>query len=278
MILAFKVPASTTNLGHGFDCLGIALAAYNTVRVSEGDDGGAMVEAVRAACEAAWKKKLPKLRVQVDGEVPIARGLGSSATIRVAVAAACQRFAGRDPERSEVLEIAAEVEGHPDNVAAATLGGFTIVGQTSSGLRWSRFPAPKDMAAVVAIPGFEVKTEEARRILPDTLSRADHVRGVQRTAMIVAALAQNRPGDLKALFADAWHETHRAQLNPLLPRVRNAARIGGGIGTILSGSGSSILTFALREDAARVRDAMQAAATGAEVRVFDFDDKGLTAA
>src|SRR4051812_18399677 len=139
-MLRFRVPASTTNLGHGFDCLGIALGLWNEVAVDElasgavtgdGDHAAglaAMAGRTRDHCRSAWGKPLPGLRVSVRGGIPVARGMGSSATIVVGVAAACRRLAGLPDDAHALVEVAAAIEGHPDNVAAACLGGFTVVG------------------------------------------------------------------------------------------------------------------------------------------------------
>ena len=291
-MLRFRVPASTTNLGHGFDCLGIALDLANTISVEPGGDvvtapGAAdpglvtMAARVRDACAAAWRVALPGFAVRITGDVPIARGLGSSSTILLGVAAACQRLAGRPFARAELIPLAAALEGHPDNVTAACLGGFTVVGAAPEGLRFARFAVPAHLVAVIAIPPFEVKTSEARRILPDQLSRAEAILGLQRTALITAALAAGETGALRGLFDDAWHEGHRSALNPGLIEARTAARDAGAIGTILSGSGSTVLSFVERGQAIKIADAVRAsyAAAGVEVamRVLDFDAAGLSA-
>lgn len=291
--LRFRVPASTTNLGHGFDCLGIALGAANTVAVvadasgtisapGAADPGLArMTGAVREACAKRWGVTLPGLAVTVVGDVPIARGMGSSSTILLGVAAACQRLAGRAEDRRELIEIAAALEGHPDNVAAACLGGVTVVAEVAGGLRAARFDVPAELRAVVAIPPFEVKTSEARRILPQELSRADAVRALQRTALITAALAQGRIDDLTGLFDDAWHERFRATLNPGVIEARAAAAVAGAVGTIISGSGSTVLSFARAARADAVRAAVEGSyrvrGVGAELRVLPFDNRGLSA-
>jgi homoserine kinase len=291
--LRFRVPASTTNLGHGFDCLGIALGAANTVTVSEDASGAVsapgaadpglarMASAVREACAKRWNVTLPGLAVTVAGDVPIARGMGSSSTILLGVAAACQRLAGRAEDRRELIEIAAALEGHPDNVAAACLGGVTVVAEVAGGLRAARFDVPADLRAVVAIPPFEVKTSEARRILPQELSRGDAVRALQRTALITAALAQGRIDDLTGLFDDAWHERFRAELNPGLVEARAAAASAGAVGTIISGSGSTVLSFVRAAKADVVRAAVEGSyrvrGVTPELRVLAFDNRGLTA-
>lgn len=287
----FTVPGSTTNLGHGFDCLGIALGLANTVTVEaiDGDtiaapgaaDAGLAVMAgrVRDACAASWGVTLPGLSVRVVGAVPVARGMGSSATILLGVAAACQALAGRAFAREELLPIAAQLEGHPDNVAAACLGGFTVVGQVGNGLRWARLAAPPGLNAVVAVPPFEVKTSEARRILPQELSRHDAITGLQRTALITAALAHGRLDELRGLFAAAWHERFRAPLNHGFVEARAAADHAGALGTIISGSGSTVLSFVERGAEPAVITALEASyrtlGIAAQVRAVGFDDQGL---
>jgi len=292
-MLRFRVPASTTNLGHGFDCLGIALAAANTISVEPAsttmvsapgapDDGlQRMATTVRDACAKRWSVPLPGFTVRVGGDVPVARGMGSSSTIFLGVAAACQQLAGRPFAKQELLEIAAAEEGHPDNAAAACMGGFTIVAATPQGLRWSRFAVPSDLVAVVAIPPFEVKTSEARRILPQQVERAELVRSLQRSALITAVLASGRISELTGLFDDAWHEQYRATVNPGLIEARAAAHQAGAMGTILSGSGSTVLSFSQRARAGEVANAVLASyrtrSVTAEVRTLEFDNTGLEA-
>ena len=292
-MLRFRVPASTTNLGHGFDCLGIALAAANVISVEPAsnvavvapdapDEGLArMAGQVRDACAKRWNTALPGFIVRVSGDVPVARGMGSSSTIFLGVAAACQHLAGRPFEKQELLEIAASEEGHPDNAAAACMGGFTIVAATPQGLRWSRFSVPSDLVAVVAIPPFEVKTSEARRILPQQVERAELVRSLQRSALITAVLASGRISDLTGLFDDAWHEQYRATVNPGLIEARAAAQKAGAIGTILSGSGSTVLSFSQRATSSAVANAVLASyrdrGVVAQVRTLTFDNDGLAA-
>ncbi len=290
--LRFRVPGSTTNLGHGFDCLGAALGCANVITVTPDADGivsapgsrdaglVAMAARVREACMAAWGVGLPGFAVAVDGDVPIARGMGSSSTILVGTAAACQVLARRPFAPEALISITAALEGHPDNVAAACLGGFTLVGAVGDGLRWSRFAAPAELRAVVAIPPFEVKTSEARRILPGEVAKADLVQAIQRTALITAALAARDAARLRGLFDGAWHERHRAGLNPGLAEARAAAAGAGALGTILSGSGSSVLSFAEQDAAEAVAAAVQGSyaqrGIAAEVRVLSFDNAGIT--
>jgi homoserine kinase len=296
-MLQFRVPASTTNLGHGFDCLGIALGAANTIAVTPTgdhtisapqapDDGLArMAGAISDACEKAWDITLPGFIVRVSGDVPLSRGMGSSSTVILGVAAACQRMANRPLNKHELVTIAAEVEGHPDNVAASCFGGFTIAAEimkeTATELRVHRFAVPSDFVAVLAIPPYEVKTSEARRILPQQFTRQEGVRSLQRSALITALIASGDIEGLRGLFTDAWHENYRAQLNPGLIPCRAASEKAGAIGTILSGSGSTILSFSRITTANAVAAAMKKAFselnTIADVRILPFDNDGLKA-
>ena len=294
--MRYRVPGSTTNLGHGFDCLGMALGVANTICVmpsaddsirapDASDDGlGRMAAAVREVCGARWQVRLPGFTVTVAGDVPEARGMGSSCTILLGVAAACQRLAGRAFERQELLEITAEQEGHPDNATASCMGGLTIAaqlsGQLSGGVRWQRFDVPTDLVAVIAIPPYEVKTSEARRILPPTLTRAEAVIALQRSALITAMFATGRIAELRGLFDDAWHEHHRTALNPGLTQARQAAANAGAIGTVLSGSGSTVLSFVHVDQAPAVARAVKESYAQlhitVQMRVLPFDNVGLT--
>ena len=298
-MLQFRVPASTTNLGHGFDCLGMALSAANTVVVSPSaddlistpdapDDGlGRMAGAIRDACIARWNVRLPGFSVRVHGDVPLSRGMGSSSTVVLGVAAACQRLAGRALDKHELVELAAAQEGHPDNVAASCLGGFTIAAEVGNAaeagkaLRLHKISVPAHLVAVVAIPPYEVKTSDARRILPQQFTRAEGVRSLQRSALITALLSSGAIEQLRGLFDDAWHEHYRAALNPGLIDARKAAAAACAIGTILSGSGSTVLSFSHRDHANAVKQAMHDSyhAVGIDVatRILAFDNDGLTA-
>jgi homoserine kinase len=245
----FRVPGSTTNLAHGFDCLGIALGLANTVTVERTDEEAVrapeaadpglepMAERVRAECARAWGVAIPGFAVRVAGEVPIARGMGSSATILCGVAAACRVLAVLPDDPAAILAVAAAIEGHPDNVAAAVLGGVTVVGTAADGLHAARIPVPPDLLAVVAIPPFEVKTSEA------------------------------------------WHERYRAPLNTGFAEARAAAVAAGALGTIISGSGSTVLAFVRRGTGDQVRNALAASyhslGIAAQVLVVPFDNQGL---
>ncbi|MDA3962369.1 MAG: homoserine kinase [Planctomycetota bacterium] len=289
--IVIQVPGSTSNLSHGFDCMGMAVAAHNRIAVTTRDDAAVttpdsadpglqvFAEKVHRECTAAWDVKLPGIEVRVSGNVPISRGMGSSATVLLGIAAACQRLAGHPLDREELVHLGVRWEGHPDNICAACLGGFTIAAQGSDGLHWQRIAAPDALRAVIAIPATQQSTNEARGVLPDSLSRAEAVRGWQRSCLITAALATGEIERLRGLLGDGWHEQYRAPLNPGLREAQVAADHAGALGTILSGSGSCVLGFAT----VATQEAVAAAFAGVyrklgiacEVRQTGFDNAGL---
>lgn len=289
--MRFRVPASTSNLGHGFDCLGMALGIANTFDLEPlaaepaADDSGLsrLRAAVRERCQQEFQQRLPALSIAINGDVPIARGLGSSATIIIAIAAAYQTLVGGRLERDQLVRIGYAIEGHPDNVAAAALGGFTVAADLGTAeapdLRCLRFAAAPELRAVLVIPPYEVSTAEARTVLPHELSRVQAVCGWQRSSLITAALASGDCEALRQCFDGAWHESYRSHLNPLLADIRSVAGSGGALGTFLSGSGSSILSFCHHSQAPSVAQAisehLQLAQPDAQVQVVTADNQGV---
>ena len=285
--MRYRVPASTSNLGHGFDCLGMAVDLANIITLEPCEEPptqtynglSRLCATVRTECENIFGTSLPPLEISIVGEVPIARGLGSSATITIALAAAYQRLAGDDLDRDALMRIGYTIEGHPDNVAAAALGGFTIAADLESGLRCMRFAAPAGLSTVLTIPDYEVKTADARRSLPQSLNVDEAVRGWQRASLISAALASGDIEQLTECFQGAWHEQYRAQLNPQLGAVRAAAAQAGAVGTFLSGSGSTILSLCRDEQAEliaqTIRAHLEAEGFGAVVRIALANNSGV---
>lgn len=281
--MRFRVPASTTNLAHGFDCFGIALSAANEVIIDETVNelsGNAtlqhMIDQTRDIYMQRTRHAVPRLIISITGDVPAARGMGSSSTIYAAGLAACQRFAGKDIDLGQIIRIGSELEGHPDNICAAVLGGFTIVATVAGRLQWQRFAVPENLQAVITIPDYEVKTEDARKVLPQQFSITEGVLAIQRSSMISAALASGRLEMLHGLFQDGWHEHYRAQLNPHLGHCRQIAAEAGAIATFLSGSGSCILSLCTKSNIPMVKEALEAQRPdNAKIRALTFDNNGL---
>ncbi|VVM06650.1 homoserine kinase [Methylacidimicrobium cyclopophantes] len=257
-----RVPATTTNFGPGFDAFGAALRLYNwtTLRVGTGVDGvlSPMVqEAADAFFRAAGLSNFP-FDCRISGEVPCARGLGSSATVRIGVLVGLNEISGRPLSRRQLLALGSSLEGHPDNVAAALLGGFTI--STDDGQ--TRVPIGRRLEFVAFVPEIEMETEWARAVLPQSVSLRDAVWNLQRAARIAATICLRRYEELRGLFDDRWHEPVRVRRIVGWEAVRKSAYEAGAIGFYLSGAGSTLMGLAAGRGA-EVAEAM--ARTAAKV-------------
>jgi homoserine kinase len=240
-----RVPASTSNLGPGFDCLGVALCLYSevTVRRVARARHNTMVQEAAAAFFSATRRNLFDFSCTIAGDVPVARGLGSSATIRVGLLSALNELARTNLSRRAIFAIAAELENHPDNAAPATFGGFTVTRRQSV----QRFAIASRLFFVLLIPPFEVATERARAILPKMIPREDAVRSAGIVAAITAAFASRKYESLRGNFFDGLHQPYRKQLVPHLADCVAAAERAGALGAFLSGSGSAVCAVTLRD-------------------------------
>ena len=263
--ITVRVPSSTSNLGPGFDCLGVALRIYNTVTVIRGASRYSHPPIVNQAAARFFKQARRRpfsFSYSATEQVPRSRGLGSSATIRLGVLVALNRLSGDPLDRLTVFRLCAELEGHPDNAAPASFGGFTV---TRSLPRFSvqRFDISPRLHFVLLVPELEIKTSEARRILPSKISRLAAVENCANACALTAAFASRHYEKLRCTFADHLHQPFRARLIPFLPRVIAAAEETGALGAFLSGSGSTIAAVTLqapRKVAAAMLEAGSAAA------------------
>ncbi len=262
-----EVPASSANLGAGYDCLGVALALTNEVEVEvrswsagaieltvegEGRDELAddrdnrFVRGLEAALVDA-RGALPDRvgwRITMRNRIPLARGLGSSAAATVAGVVAADALLGGALDAASKLRIAATVEGHPDNAAAALLGGFVAAAGTSDGVEAVRFDVPRDLRAVLFIPDLRLSTGAMRDALPKRVPLADAVANLGAVGLGVAGLAAGRTDLLRLMTVDRLHEPYRTTVYPQLPALVGAARAAGALGACLSGAGSAIIAFA----------------------------------
>ena len=265
--VSVEVPASAANLGAGYDCLGVALAMTNRIEVEvrgwsrgeielsvegEGRDeltedrDNRFVRGLEAALRAAHGP-LPDgvgWRIDMRNQIPLARGLGSSAAATVGGLLAGNAFLGDPLSTMELLRLATDIEGHPDNAAAVLLGGFVVSAATADGVEAIRFDAPRDLRAVLFIPDLRLPTGEMRAVLPKTVPLADAVSNLGAVAIGVAGLARGRFDLLGRLTVDHLHEPYRASIFPQMPKLIEAARQAGALGACLSGAGSTILAFA----------------------------------
>lgn len=269
-----RLPASTSNLGPGFDCLGVALRIYSDVTLCRGEKSRLPAMAAAAAklfFKYTRKNEFP-FSFSISGEIPPARGLGASATVRLGLLHALNELSGRPLDRLSIFRLAAHLERHPDNAAPASFGGFTVVRGTTV----ERFPVSSRLAFVLLVPDLEIQTAAARKILPRQIGRLDAVESCGNACAIVAAFASRRYENLRGAFADNLHQPFRAKLMPFLPRVIDAAEKAGALGAFLSGSGSAICSVTL-QDRHKVAAAMLRAAkpTAARVIITTADNKGL---
>ncbi len=298
-----RVPASSANLGPGFDCLGLALSLYHSLTVIERDGEGIEIfvagegaddlprdeeNAVYRAMDSFFQDsgyRPGRLSIESESEIPVGRGLGSSAAAVLSGLAAAALLSGREVDARGLMALAAGLEGHVDNVAASLLGGFCVVGPLSTGSgsglgEFIRMEAPDGLAAAVAVPDFTVDTRRARAVLPATVTFGDAVANQGRVAMLTAAMASGRLDLLAASMEDCMHEPHRAALVPGLDRVCRAAVEAGAYGAVLSGSGPSVLALVRPGDDApgsAMKEAWRQEGVSSRALLLDIDRVGLRA-
>jgi homoserine kinase len=243
MAVTIQVPASTTNFGPGFDCLGAALQLYNRVQVDRDSnwEESAHPPIVRAAAKALFGAAQIKpfaFGAVISGDVPPARGLGSSVTVRLGVLLGLNVLAGSPLNQNQLFQLCSDLEGHPDNVGAALYGGFVVVNK--AGNQVLRFDVDSSVTFVLLIPDFEVRTTDARAVLPEAYSRSSVVGNLANSSQIAAAFASRQYEMLEDAFADQLHQPYRERFVPFLNAVLKAGREAGAYGGFLSGSGSTI--------------------------------------
>ena len=240
-----QIPATTANLGPGYDCLGVALHLYNRVTVEPASDG--IPELTPMANEAAaaffgTARIAPfGFHCHIDGEVPRSRGLGSSVTVRLGLLHGLNRLTGDPLNERRLFEICAALEGHPDNAAPGAFGGFVVSGPGS----YERFEVDERLEFILLIPPFEVETPAARRVLPAQVDRLAAVRSCGNACRITAAFATRKYEGLRGAFGDGLHQPFREPLVPFLPKVIASGEKEGALGGFLSGSGSTICCVTL---------------------------------
>jgi homoserine kinase len=254
-----RVPASSANLGPGFDALGLALGMYLECRFRTAPElvitvSGRDAELIptgadnliwQTALEVArhMRAELPPIEMHIANDIPIGKGLGSSAAALTAGVVIADELLGLHWKPLRVLDEAARMEGHPDNVAACTLGSIVASALDSGGVaRAVRLDLPERFGVAVIVPDFVLPTSQARAVLPSSYSREDAVFNVQRAALLVAALATGTTSAFPAALEDRFHQPYRVPLVPGLDEIV-ALRAPGLLGCVLSGAGPSVLAF-----------------------------------
>lgn len=279
--LRIRVPATSANLGPGFDAFGVALPLLAEFEVRpakswsvtcEGNgasdiplgEDNLFVVAAMAAAKTLGQNLAPQ-HVTQRSAIPGGRGLGASAAAIVGGVVAANALAGEPLGRRALLRVATEIEGHADNVAAALYGAFTIALPSADGPIAARFAFPSTWRACLFVPTATLLTEKARAVLPAQVSRADAVFNLAHASALLAAILRSDGALLSIAMRDRLHESARIALVPALEEVVSAARGAGAFGAALSGAGPSIIAFAPVRLAARVTAAMEEAATLAGV-------------
>jgi homoserine kinase len=251
-----RVPASSANLGPGFDVLGVALSIHLECRFRRCDAlriqvAGRDADLIPAdASNLIWRTardaagvSLPPLEIEIRNDIPIGKGLGSSAAALVAGLAIADRAAGLGWTRERLLDEAARLEGHPDNVAACVLGAVVVTATGSGGrIHALRLDLPDSFRIGVVMPNFQLPTSKMRAVLPDRYSSADAVFNLQRTALLVAAFATGDASVFPTALEDRLHQPYRAGVVPGLEEIL-ALRAPGLLGCALSGAGPAVLVF-----------------------------------
>lgn len=286
-----RVPATTANLGPGFDSLGMALGLYNEVELALADETTVDIEGegaetlrrddshlvLRSAAQLASEagKSVSAWKLTQINHIPLARGMGSSSAAIVAGLVAANALLETGLSREALLDLAARIEGHPDNVAPAIYGGLTVCCANDC-LECLALPAPR-LRVILAIPDFEVSTEAARKVMPQMIAHGDGVFNAMHVAMVVASLSSGRYDLLGCAMHDRLHQPYRAHLVPGFEEVIEAARTAGAYAACLSGSGPTMAAFAGQNEeaiAAAMCQAFLEAGVQARTLVVPVDAEG----
>jgi len=255
-----SAPATTANLGPGFDSIGMALDVWNDLTITRGEfsvsstgEGADLApkdtrNLAVTGVEAVFNhigEPVPGLKYEQHNRVPFSRGMGSSSSAIVSGLVAGSAISGADLSKEELTVLAADIEGHPDNVAPAIYGGCTV-GVRNGVDKWivDQVKLPEELYAVLFIPEMKMNTHESRARLPDQISRTDAVYNIGRAALLVNALSSGRLELLKYATDDRLHQPHRAQAFTAMPQLIEAAMKGGAHGAFLSGAGPTVLALA----------------------------------
>ncbi|MEG3896099.1 MULTISPECIES: homoserine kinase [unclassified Microcoleus] len=295
------VPATTANLGPGFDCIGAALSLYNRFQFSRLEPSATEKLKITVTGQEATKVKIdesnlayvafvtlydrlqqspPPAAIHIDMQVPLARGLGSSATAIVGGLVGANELAGAPLSQVEVMQLAIELEGHPDNVVPALLGGCRLAASNTPSGSWEICDIPwhPDIVPVVAIPDFELSTAEARRVLPADYSRADAIFNAAHLGLLMRALETGNENWLRCALQDKIHQPYRQSLIKGYEAVQQAALNSGACGMVISGAGPTLLALTDATNADAVVREMAAAwmefGVKADVRAIDLDTQG----
>ena len=290
-----RIPASTTNLGPGFDVLGLALQLYSTITLeitgekTEVVVSGVDYEKIPSTTEHSGFKAvetifqrcgIPKpkgMRLQIENGIPAIRGLGGSGTAILGGLLTANELCDNPFLLSDILNIASEIEGHPDNVAASLYGGMVISVQDGNRIHTIKLDCDPTLHLVLAIPEFTLSTQEARDILPDTVKFSDAIYNISRSALLVASFATGKLDMLPLSMKDVLHQPYRSNLIPGFDEVVAAASNAGALSVTLSGAGPTIAAYCLNNMeiiGKQMKDAFMSHNIPCEIKVLRADQEG----
>lgn len=263
-MIEVRVPASTANIGSGFDCFGIALSLYNKIRVSETENGLIIKNynsneyiptddknliyrsVIRVFEEVGYEKR--GLIISQKSEIPMTRGLGSSSACVIGGLLAGNAISGRKLDTQRIFELASELEGHPDNAAPALFGGFCISCKDSEGLYRQTVRIPRGIKFVAMVPHYYVATKKSRMLIPDKVSAADAAFNLAHAASFVQAMASGNFEHLNIFTKDRLHQSYRKEMVPDMDFVFEKSLENGAKAVFLSGSGPTVIAIADEND------------------------------
>lgn len=289
-MIKIKVPATSANIGPGFDCLGLALNLYNTFIFEELDSG-----LVITGCEDEFKNednliyrsfkyvyqkynitdRMRGLKIGIDTQVPVCRGLGSSATCIIAGVLAANVYSGLDLSTDELVLLATEIEGHPDNVVPALLGNMTTAILEGDKVYADIISTPDELIFCALVPNFRLSTEKSRGVLPKEVDYKDAVFNIGRVSLLVSAMQNNRVDLIKPACKDLLHQPYRSRLIDGYDLIFNKAEDIGFLGVFLSGAGPTIMALTTDETKAdELKDYVEKMPNGWRLYKLNIDKDG----
>lgn len=310
MKVSVKVPATSANIGPGFDCLGLALPIYNTITIEETvlpgtgieinlmseeeqvidelifdniprDENNIVYKAVEMLYNSIGQEP-SELKINIQSQIPITRGLGSSAAVIVGGLIAANKLLGSPADETALLSIATEVEGHPDNVAPAILGGFVLSSQEDDGsIIYRKLNWPKEWDITVCIPDFELSTNIARSVIPEQIPIHDAVYNAKHLAMLIQAVNTKDEKLMKSALLDKLHQPYREKLVPGMKEIMEAFKHEDGVlGCVLSGAGPTMLVISHKYDLDKikstVREIWEGQSVKSEIKTLKIEEQGAT--
>ena len=295
-----KVPGTSANCGPGFDCLGLAVTIYNELELTLLEENRLVIESKGEGAESiptddkniVWKsakmvldrsgnsEKFKGAIIKMNNNVPMSRGLGSSAAAIVAGLVGANAIVGSPFNKHEILKFATEIEGHPDNVAPAIFGGFTVSVVDKGQVQTFSFLPKIKLKMIVAVPDFQLSTRVARQVLPKTVPLKDAIFNISRASMLIAALIQGKENFLSNAFEDSLHQPYRKSLVPGMSEVFEVAKKFGALGVALSGAGPCLIAFSAankkieNDIATEMVQAFKKNDVKADALILDLDTQG----